>query len=267
MTKGRFGKAIIKDANGRNVYAKTHGQHELIKAIDEYDILFVNGPAGTGKTFIATCKAVNALDSGECDRIVLTRPAVEAGEELGFLPGTLNDKISPYMQPLFDSIEKLKKKKKKTTTDDLSQRGSSKRKKVVETTNDDGISDWGDKIEIAPLAFMRGSTHEKSFVIADGAQNISVAQMKLILTRLGEGSKLILCGDISQSDLSHRLDSGFRQAQKLLSDVEGIGFITLTEKDIVRHKLVKDIILKYEKHERSLYNKNNKQALLEVTNS
>ena len=254
-----FGQKIVNDANGRPVYAKTHGQSELIKAIDKYDIIFVNGPAGTGKTFLAICKAVVGLDSGRYERLVLTRPAVEAGEELGFLPGSLDDKIGPYMRPLYDSIEKLKKKKKATTHQDdhQLQRGAPSRKKgkgewgkEKEVEKED---DWTENVEIAPLAYMRGATHANSFVILDEAQNVSPAQMKMFLTRMGEGSKIVITGDASQTDLNNRIGSGFRHAQNLLANVEGIGFVTLNENDIVRHKLVKDIILKYEKEDSRKY--------------
>jgi phosphate starvation-inducible PhoH-like protein len=276
MSKAQiFGKPIVDDVKGRPVYAKTHGQCELVKAIDDYDIIFVNGPAGTGKTFLAVCKAVVGLDAGKYKRLVLTRPAVEAGEELGFLPGTLDDKIGPYMRPLYDSIEKLRKPKVKPSAapdDGQAQRGAPVRKKSQkEWTQKETTEDWLDHVEIAPLAYMRGATHAKSFVILDEAQNVSPAQMKMFLTRMGEGSKVVITGDASQTDLDSRTQSGFRHAQRLLHNVKGIGFVTLDERDIVRHRLVRDIILKYEKedsYKNSVYSNNDRhyqppQALFE----
>ena len=252
----KFGQSVIKDAKGKDIYAQTHGQLELLKAIDAHDILFVNGPAGTGKTFMAVCKAVSALDNpnNRCKRIVLTRPAVESGEELGFLPGSLDEKIGPYMKPLYDSIEKLKKKPKKSVpkNDDQNQRGAKRRRKsdqVDTDTSANELNEWMKNIEIAPLAYMRGSTFDDSFIILDEAQNTTSGQMKLLLTRLGKGSKVVITGDVTQTDLNNRVQSGFRHAQRLLSDVKGVGFVTLDERDIVRHKLVKDIILKYEKED------------------
>ena len=252
-----FGSKIVDDAQGKAIYAKTHGQHELVKAIDDNDIIFVNGPAGTGKTFIAACKAVAGLDKGKYERIVLTRPAVESGEELGFLPGTMEEKIGPYMRPLYDSIERLRKKPKQKTRsadDGKAQRGQGSRKKTkLDSMPVEETDEWMKDIEIAPLAYMRGATHAKSFVILDEAQNVTPTQMKMFLTRMGEGSKVVITGDASQTDLNNRVGSGFRHAQRLLSGIEGIGFITMTENDIVRHKLVKDIILKYEKEDSYKY--------------
>lgn len=251
-----MGPCIVKDAKNKQIKAQTHGQLELVKAIDEYDVLFVNGPAGCGKTFLAVCKAVSALDSPDnrCERIVLTRPAVESGEELGFLPGSLDEKIGPYMRPLYDSIEKLKKKPTRNNhkVDDQNQRGAKRRRKADQfetNTSNDELDEWMKNIEIAPLAYMRGATFDNSFIIMDEAQNVTAGQMKLFLTRLGQGSKVVITGDATQTDLNNRVQSGFRHAQHLLRDVKGIGFVQLTEKDIVRHKLVRDIILKYEKED------------------
>lgn len=250
-----FGGVIIKDAYGKAIYAKTKGQHDLVKAIDGNDIIFVNGPAGTGKTFIAACKAISGLDSGKYERVVLTRPAV-AGEDLGFLPGDIDDKIGPYMRPLIDSIEKLRKKPKKKSKpiDGKAQRGQPSRKKTkFDSSVTDEAEEWMKDIEVAPLAYMRGATHANSFVILDEAQNVTPDQMKMLLTRMGEGSKVVITGDASQTDLNNRIGSGFRHAQKLLTGVKGIGIVTMDERDIVRHKLVKDIILKYEKSESEKY--------------
>jgi phosphate starvation-inducible PhoH-like protein len=254
MSKGKFfGNKIVDDAEGKPIYAKTKGQHDLVKSIEENDIIFVNGPAGTGKTFIAACKAVAGLDRNKFDRIVLTRPAVESGEELGFLPGTMEEKIGPYMRPLYDSIERLRKKpakKPRPSDGGKAQRGQPSRKKTkLDNIVPDEVEEWMKNIEIAPLAYMRGATHAKSFVILDEAQNVTPTQMKMFLTRMGEGSKVVITGDASQTDLNRRVGSGFRHAQRLLSGVKGIGFVTLDERDIVRHKLVKDIILRYEKEE------------------
>ena len=251
--KQPFGEPIIYDRNGKPIYAKTHGQHELVKAIDQYDILFVNGPAGTGKTFISVCKAVKAIDENRYEKLVLTRPAVESGEELGALPGDINDKISPYMKPLYQCIEKIKCKKPKSNGNGNGN-GNGKKKKITKAEPQDDskyIEGLFDKIDVSPLAYMRGLTFTNSFIIMDEAQNVSDKQMKLFLTRLGQHSKVIINGDESQSDLDRNIRSGFRHAQKLLNDVKGIGFVTLNENDIVRHKLVKDIILKYEHEKRT----------------
>ena len=269
----RFGEPIICDYKGRPIYAKTHGQNELAKAIDKHDILFVNGPAGTGKTFIAVCKAVKDIDDNKYQKLVITRPAVESGEELGALPGDVNDKISPYMKPIYQCIEQLKNRPKSTVTDNGDRKGSQngnhyvkgKKKKInknIINNPEDTIENWYSKIIISPLAYMRGLTYSDSFIIMDEAQNVTATQMKLFLTRLGLNSKVVITGDASQSDLDRRTRSGFNHAQKLLKGVEGIGFITLTENDIVRHKLVKDIIMKYEHEDtfRTMVNSNEEPA-------
>lgn len=238
-----FGEPIVLDRNGKPIYAKTQGQHGLSLAIDEYDILFVNGPAGTGKTFLSVCKAVKAIDDGAYQRLILTRPAVESGEELGALPGDLNDKISPYMKPLYQCIEKLKPKKP------TNGNGNGKKKKKV-VKEDQYIDNWYSRVEVSPLAYMRGLTFEDAFILMDEAQNVSEKQMKLFLTRMGHGAKVVITGDATQSDLDRKTRSGFKHAQNLLKGVDKVGFITLDERDIVRHKLVKDIILKYEEEKR-----------------
>lgn len=247
-----FGPTIIKDKYGNPVKAMTHGQHELMQAIEKYDIVFVNGPAGTGKTFLAACAAVAGLQEGKYKHVSLSRPAVVSGEELGFLPGSLEDKIAPYMKPLYESIEKLKPKPKKVTSGN--EKGKRKRKRVEPQGWDDNPVEeeeveWAKKVEIAPLEYMRGSTMENAFVILDEAQNATPAQIKLLLTRMGWGTKIVITGDASQSDLARRIGSGFRHAQHLLKNVKGIGFVHLTDNDIVRHKLVKDIIKCYEKED------------------
>lgn len=185
------------------------------------------------------CAAVKAIEEGQYKKIILTRPIVESGEEIGFLPGDLNEKIAPYMKPLYQSIEHLKPHKN-------GNGNGSKKKKAVQQ---DYMEDWDKKIEISPLAYMRGLTHQNAFIIMDEAQNVTIPQMKLFLTRIGHNTKVVITGDASQSDLERRTRSGFRHAQQLLDDVEGIGFVKLTENDIVRHKLVKDIIIKYENEE------------------
>lgn len=249
MTRQKpFGQTIIKDKNGKPVKALTQGQYDLVEAIEKYDILFVNGPAGTGKTFLATCKAVAGLQDGIYERLCLSRPAVETGEGLGFLPGDLNDKIAPYMRPLYDSIDKLKPKPRKV----LNQaNGKPRRRKGPQDDPEVQMEEveWAKNIEINPLEYMRGLTMENSFIILDEAQNVTSDQMKMLLTRMGWGSKIVITGDASQCDLDRRTNSGFRHAQQLLKGVEGIGFIQLTEHDIVRHKLVKDIIKRYEKED------------------
>jgi phosphate starvation-inducible PhoH-like protein len=233
-----YGGTIVTDRNGKSIKALTKGQHELIKAIDEYDILFVNGPAGWGKTFLALAQGIRYLQDGKYNQVSLTRPLVESGEELGFLPGTLEDKMAPYMKPLYDNLYKIIDKK------DLSEETVKTGKK--KKNEDDDELNWWNKIEVAPLAYIRGATLDNSFVIMDEAQNVTISQMKLFLTRMGKGSKMILAGDMTQTDLSSIHDSGFKHAQELLHDVDGIGIITMNDSDIVRHKLVRDIIKKYE---------------------
>lgn len=248
MTRQKqFGQTIVKDRNGKPVRAMTQGQYELSQAIDKYDVLFVNGPAGTGKTFLAACKAIAGLQEGKYDRVCITRPAMESGEELGFLPGSLEDKIAPYMRPLYESIDKLKPKPKKVAVDGGAGKGKRKRgsKEPVEYREEE--VEWAKRIEVAPLAYMRGITMENSFIILDEAQNVTPSQMKLFLTRIGWNSKVVITGDASQSDMARRSDSGFRHAQKLLKGIEGLGFVHLKDTDIVRHRIVRDIIKKYEK--------------------
>jgi phosphate starvation-inducible PhoH-like protein len=255
-----FGQPIINDKDGKPIRAQTQGQYELIQAIDKYDILFVNGSSGTGKSFLAVCKAVEGMLARKYERIIITRPAVESGEDLGFLPGSLNDKIYPYMKPIFDCIEELKPEKTPHIGNGngiVSINGNGKKKKKkklkfelepITTTPIPEIVKWEDKIEISPLAYMRGLTLKNSFIICDEAQNMKISQMKMFLTRLGVNSKVVITGDSSQSDLDKNLSSGFRHAQAILKGIDEIGFVTLTEKDIVRHKLIKDIILRYEKY-------------------
>ncbi|MFQ5863699.1 MAG: PhoH family protein [bacterium] len=211
---------------------KSRGQGAFCDSSKKHDIVFVIGPAGTGKTFLAVAMAVAALRDREVDRIILTRPAVEAGESLGFLPGDFREKVDPYLRPLYDSLYHM------IPADKL--------KRYLETR----------VIEIVPLAYMRGRTLNNSFVILDEAQNTSFNQMKMFLTRLGINSKAIITGDITQIDLRDSKLSGLVQVQAVLSEIEGIEFIYLTERDVVRHRLVRDIIKAYDAYE-SMNNNNN----------
>ena len=201
---------------------KSPAQKRYIDTIRKYDIVFGIGPAGTGKTYLAMAMAVAALSKREVDRIILTRPAVEAGEKLGFLPGDLAQKVDPYLRPLYDALHDMIDFER---SEKLMERGT---------------------IEVAPLAFMRGRTLNDSFVIMDEAQNTTTEQMKMFLTRLGLGSRAVITGDITQIDLPLAKPSGLVEAQKILQDVEGIGFSYFTEKDVVRHPLVQDVIRAYE---------------------
>ena len=219
-------KEVIHYGRKGAIVARSKGQHTYINIDNNNDIVLSVGPAGTGKTYIAVAFAIAALENSEVDRIVLCRPAVEAGESLGFLPGDLKEKVDPYLTPLYDALGDIMPK--------------SKLKKVLS----DGT------IEIVPLAYMRGRTLNNSFMIMDEAQNATPMQMKMFLTRLGVNSKAIITGDITQVDLPLKTDSGLIQVVKILKGIDGIGFVKLTESDVVRHKLVKDIILAYDKSTR-----------------
>lgn len=208
-----------------SIQPRTVGQREYVRAMAEYDIVFSIGPAGTGKTYLAVAKAVASLKNKEVNRLVLVRPAVEAGESLGFLPGDIRAKVDPYLRPVYDALHDML--------------AAEKIRKLMEL----GI------IEIVPLAFMRGRTLNNAYVILDEGQNTTVAQMKMFLTRLGVNSRAIITGDITQIDLVDRKASGLVKIQRILSGIEGIKFIYLTEKDVVRHKLVQDIIKAYETYE------------------
>lgn len=220
---------LMKDAviihRGTAISPKTNGQKDYLKAIDENTVTFVIGPAGTGKTYLAMAYAVRALKNKEISRIILTRPAVEAGEKLGFLPGTLYEKVDPYLRPLFDALYDMMDAEKFQR---LMDRGT---------------------IEVAPLAFMRGRTLNNSLIILDEAQNTTPEQMKMFLTRLGFGSKMIITGDITQMDLPSGGKSGLVIVNDILSDVKKISFINLTAKDVVRHKLVQNIVEAYKTFE------------------
>ena len=207
----------------KTIYPKSNGQKEYIQAVDEYDVIFGLGPAGTGKSYLAVAKAVQFLKKGNIDKIILSRPAVEAGENLGFLPGDMKDKVDPYLRPIYDALYEMIPFE------------------LVEKKIQEGI------IEIAPVAFMRGRTFKNSFVIIDEAQNTSSIQMKMILTRLGHGSKMIINGDLTQIDIKYINDSGLSTAKKKLANLKTIKFINLNKKDVVRHKIVSEIINAYEK--------------------
>ncbi len=212
---------IILHTHRGAIYAKTKGQKAYLKAVKENDIVFAIGPAGTGKTYQAVASAVDALKSKIVDKIIITRPAVEAGERLGFLPGDLKNKVDPYLTPLFDALS------------DMIQRDK------LKIYLDSSV------IEVAPLAYMRGRTLHNSFIILDEAQNATKTQMKMFLTRLGVTSKSIITGDITQIDLPPKEKSGLVDAIKVLKKIKGISFINFDENDVVRHKLIKDIIKAY----------------------
>ena len=212
-------------ARGKIIRPKTLGQKKYVDAIKKNSIVFGVGPAGTGKTYLAVALAVYALKNKEIDKIILTRPAVEAGEKLGFLPGDLSEKVDPYLRPLFDALQEMM--------------GQEAYQRHIERGS----------IEIAPLAYMRGRTLSNSFIILDEAQNTTREQMKMFLTRMGENSRIVVTGDITQIDLPHNVTSGMADAIDVLKDIEGIEIVRLTAKDVVRHELVTKIIQAYEKAE------------------
>jgi len=223
ITEKEFDSIILYTKND-TIKAKTAGQNLYLQAVKKNDICFAIGPAGTGKTYLAVAFAVSALKSGLVGKIVLARPAVEAGESLGFLPGDFREKIDPYLRPLYDAL------------DDMLP--SEKLKGYIEKRN----------IEIVPLAYMRGRTLNNAFVILDEAQNATAVQMKMFLTRLGANSRAIINGDVTQIDLPSKKESGLIQAQDILQGIDGVGFVYFEKSDVVRHRLVKDIIDAYEKH-------------------
>ncbi len=222
LVAGYSPDSICVTAKGRPIRSKTIGQKQYIKAIEANEIVFSIGPAGTGKTFLAVAMAVNAFRNRKISRIILTRPAVEAGEKLGFLPGDLQNKVDPYMRPLYDSLHELM--------------GAESYTKNMER----GI------IEVSPLAYMRGRTLDDAFIILDEAQNTTPEQMKMFLTRIGFNSKAVVTGDITQIDLMPNQKCGLIEAKRILSDVKGISFVELTEKDVVRSGIVQRIIRAYE---------------------
>ncbi|AND41553.1 MULTISPECIES: PhoH family protein [Cytobacillus] len=220
-----YEEEITKNAKGKSIRVKTLGQRQYIHAIRGNDLVFGIGPAGTGKTYLAVVMAVNALKNGNVKRIILTRPAVEAGESLGFLPGDLKEKVDPYLRPLYDALHDIL--------------GAEHTQRMIERGT----------IEIAPLAYMRGRTLDDAFVILDEAQNTTQAQMKMFLTRLGFGSKMIITGDRTQVDLPKGVKSGLIVAEDILKGVSGLSFVHLEQSDVVRHPLVARIIQAYEKED------------------
>ncbi len=216
---------VAVNSKGAPIKAKTVGQKKYIDAIDNNTIVFGIGPAGTGKTYLAVAKAVMALRAREVNRIILTRPAVEAGEKLGFLPGDLQNKVDPYLRPLYDGM--------------------------YEMLGSEGFARYQERgmIEVAPLAYMRGRTLDNAFIILDEAQNTTREQMKMFLTRIGFGSRAIVTGDITQVDLPHGKSSGLREAERVLKNIEDLEFCYLTDKDVVRHPLVQRIIKAYAKYD------------------
>jgi len=223
--------ANILSSRGKTIRPKTLNQKKYVEAIDNNTIVFGIGPAGTGKTYLAMAKAVAALQSKQVSRIVLTRPAVEAGEKLGFLPGTLSEKIDPYLRPLYDALH------------DMIDPDSIPRLITSGT------------IEVAPLAYMRGRTLNDAFIILDEAQNTSAAQMKMFLTRLGFGSTMVVTGDVTQVDLPSGTTSGLRVVSEILENVEDVEFCRLTASDVVRHRLVGEIVAAYERYDEAQMNK------------
>ena len=217
---------IIHGMNGKPIVARTENQQRLVKAFEENDLVFATGPAGTGKTFVAIALAVKALKNKEIRKIILSRPAVEAGEKLGFLPGEMKDKLDPYLQPLYDALQDMVP--------------GAKLKEYMENN----------VIQIAPLAFMRGRTLNDAVIILDEAQNTTTQQIKMFLTRMGMNTKMIVTGDMTQIDLPSSQTSGLVQALRILKGVKGISFVELNKKDIVRHKLVTQIVEAYEKFDK-----------------
>lgn len=216
-----FEVVVGRTFDGKSIRAKTYGQLQYIKAINNSDVIFGIGPAGTGKTYLAVVMAVQALRDGQVKRIVLTRPAVEAGENLGFLPGDLKEKVDPYLRPIYDALYTVYGREQTT--------------RLLER----------EVIEVAPLAYMRGRTLDDAFVILDEAQNTTTAQMKMFLTRLGFGSKMIINGDETQVDLPRGVKSGLREAKQILQGINNVNFVTFDAYDVVRHPVVADIIRAY----------------------
>jgi len=227
-TPVKAGEVLVHGVNGRLIKAQTANQRKLVETMSKNDMVFAIGPAGTGKTYTGVALAVKALKEKQVRRIILTRPAVEAGESLGFLPGDLKEKLDPYMQPLYDALRDMIPAEK------------------LESYIEKGT------IQIAPMAFMRGRTLDNAFVILDEAQNTTHAQMKMFLTRMGKNAKFMITGDPGQIDLPRRVISGLKEALLVLKDVDGVGMIYLDDKDVIRHKLVKKVIAAY----KSIENRN-----------
>ena len=225
QSRALYERPVLFSFDKRTVRVKTLGQARYVAALQRHDIVFAIGPAGTGKTYLAVAAAVSALKSRQVERIILVRPAVEAGESLGFLPGDMKDKVDPYLRPLYDALNDLLSYEKIRRFLDL------------------GV------IEVAPLAYMRGRTLNNAFVILDEAQNTTVGQMKMFLTRLGYGSKAVITGDVTQIDLGASMVSGLVEVQTILKGVPDLSFVYLNERDVVRHHLVREIIRAFEEHE------------------
>lgn len=222
-----LGHTVFTTPRGRAIKPKSYGQWQFLQTMDKHDIVFAIGPAGTGKTFLAVLKAVSALKSKQVSRLVLARPAVEAGEKLGFLPGDLQEKVNPYLRPVYDALDQAL--------------GVDTAAKYLERGT----------IEVVPLAYMRGRTLDDAFILLDEAQNATSPQMKMFLTRIGQGSRAVITGDITQTDLPPGQASGLVEAQRLLKDIDGLAFAYLSKVDVVRHPLVQKIIAAYESDERS----------------
>jgi len=220
-------EVLVHGVGGRNIKAQTANQYKLVELMNKNDMVFAIGPAGTGKTYTGVALAVRALKQKQVRRIILTRPAVEAGENLGFLPGDLKEKLDPYMQPLYDALRDMIPPEK------------------LDTYIEKGI------IQIAPMAFMRGRTLDNAFVILDEAQNTTHSQMKMFLTRMGKQAKFVINGDTGQVDLPRRVISGLKEALLILKDVKGVGMVYFDDKDVIRHKLVKKVIAAYKSIENS----------------
>jgi phosphate starvation-inducible PhoH-like protein len=218
-------ETILTTPDGEVIKPRSSNQQRLVSSAQSNDVVFAIGPAGTGKTYVAVAMAVAALNAHRVKRIVLSRPAVEAGEQLGFLPGDFYEKVDPYLQPLYDALGDMMP-----------------REQMAEYLEQD-------RVEVVPLAYMRGRTLKSSFVILDEAQNVTTSQMKMFLTRLGPKSQAIVTGDVTQTDLNNRSESGLIQVQHILKDIEGIDFIYLEREDVVRHRLVREIIAAYEEHD------------------
>lgn len=227
MISSIMGDVIALTHRGKQIKCKTIGQKRYVQALKEHELVFGVGPAGTGKTYLAVAMAVLAFKNKEVERIILTRPAVEAGEKLGFLPGDLQNKVDPYLRPLYDALQEFF--------------GMDTFKQHMERGT----------IEVAPLAYMRGRTLNNAYIILDEAQNCSIEQMKMFLTRFGEGSRIVVTGDVTQIDLPKERTSGLVHATRVLDGVEGISIIRLTHKDVVRHELVQRIIQAYEREEKT----------------
>jgi len=230
-------EVIAYTATGKPVKPKTIGQKSYVESIRDRMIVFGIGPAGTGKTYLAMAMAITAFKNNEVERIILTRPAIEAGEKLGFLPGDLQSKVDPYLRPLYDALNQIM--------------GA----ESFHTNSEKGL------IEVAPLAYMRGRTLDNAFIILDEAQNTTPAQMKMFLTRIGFGSKVVVTGDLTQKDLPGSTQSGLEQALKVLKNVDEIGFSYLTNKDVVRHPLVQKIVMAYDRYDKQMAAKNKTRGL------